>query len=36
MVGGLEEVVGVPEIFGGLGEEGDGSGTVFGGDVFLN
>lgn len=32
MVGGLEEVVGVPEVFGGLGEEGYGAGGVFGRD----
>ena len=35
MVGCLEEIVGVPEVFGGLGEEGYAAGAVFGGDGLL-
>ena len=34
-VGFLKEVVGVPEVFGGGGEKGDGAGAVFGGDVLF-
>ncbi len=36
MIGCLEEVVGVPQIFGGLGEEGYTAGAVLRRDLFLD